>query len=148
MAKRTPSKLTGEQLNQLREAFAVYDVNRDGKVTTRELGMVMRQLGQNPTEADLLAMIKDSSETIRFDDFALFMADKLEKVDTKEELLEAFRAFDVNGSGVISSHEFRHMLTHHGEPLTDDEADELIRVADTGSGTINYYDFVNEMIPK
>ena len=32
----------------------------------------------------------------------------------QEELMEAFRVFDVNGSGVISAEEFRHVMTNLG----------------------------------
>ena len=34
-------------------AFRIFDVDNDGKITTRELGAVLRSLGQNPTDIEL-----------------------------------------------------------------------------------------------
>lgn len=38
-------QLTPQQLEELKEAFAIYDLDGDGTITTRELGSVMRALG-------------------------------------------------------------------------------------------------------
>lgn len=153
MAKNQPTDFTDDQLDELKEAFAVYDTNRDGVITTRELGTVMRQLGQNPTEAEIQEMIKqldkDSSGTINFNEFVTLMADKMKTVVTEEDIRDAFRVFDVNGNGEISAHELRHVITNLGERLTEEEANEMIRVADLdGDGLINYLDFINVMSSK
>lgn len=153
MAKKQPTNLTDDQMDELKEAFAVYDTNRDGIITTRELGTVMRQLGQNPTEAEILEMIKqvdkDRSGTISFSEFVVLMGEKMKTVDTEEDVRDAFRVFDVNGNGQISAHELRHVATNLGEKLTEEEVNEMIRVADSdGDGVIDYKDFINMMIPK
>ena len=44
---------------EFKEAFALFDKDGDGTITTRELGTVMRSLGQNPTEAELQDMINE-----------------------------------------------------------------------------------------
>jgi len=44
---------------ELKEAFMLFDKDGDGTVTTKELATVMKSLGQNPTEADLLDMINE-----------------------------------------------------------------------------------------
>ena len=48
-----------EQIAEFKEAFSLFDKDGDGTITTKELGTVMRSLGQNPTEAELQDMINE-----------------------------------------------------------------------------------------
>lgn len=43
----------------IKEAFLVFDKDGDGTVSTEELGEVMRSMGQNPTEKELMDMIAE-----------------------------------------------------------------------------------------
>ena len=42
----------------LQEAFSFFDKDQDGRITNRELRGLMRSLGQNPTEAEILKMLR------------------------------------------------------------------------------------------
>jgi len=145
--------LTEEQIAEFKEAFSLFDKDGDGTITTKELGTVMRSLGQNPTEAELQDMINevdaDGNGTIDFPEFLSLMARKMKDTDTEEELVEAFKVFDRDGNGLISAAELRHVMTNLGEKLTDEEVDEMIREADVdGDGHINYEEFVRMMMAK
>merc|ERR1712183_314957 len=149
----TSEQLTEEQINKFKEAFALFDKDGDGTITTKELGTVMRSLGQNPTEAELQDMINevdaDGNGTIDFPEFLSLMARKMGDTDTEEELIEAFKVFDRDGNGLISAAELRHVMSNLGEKLTDEEVDEMIREADVdGDGHINYEEFVRMMMAK
>ncbi|KAH8095800.1 hypothetical protein JL720_3129 [Aureococcus anophagefferens] len=125
-------QLTEEQIAEFKEAFSLFDKDGDGTITTKELGTVMRSLGQNPTEAELADMINEMKDT-----------------DSEEEILEAFKVFDKDGNGFISAAELRHIMTNLGEKLTDEEVDEMLREADIdGDGQINYEEFVKMMMSK
>jgi len=129
------------------------DKDGDGTITTRELGTVMRSLGQNPTEAELQDMISevdiDGSGTIDFPEFLTMMARKMKDTDSEEEIKEAFKVFDKDGNGFISATELRHVMTNLGEKLTEEEVDEMIREADLdGDGQVNYEEFVKMMMSK
>ncbi|KAK7504254.1 hypothetical protein BaRGS_00004558 [Batillaria attramentaria] len=146
-------QLTEEQIAEFKEAFSLFDKDGDGSITTKELGTVMRSLGQNPTEAELQDMINevdaDGNGTIDFPEFLTMMARKMKDTDSEEEIREAFRVFDKDGNGFISASELRHVMTNLGEKLTDEEVDEMIREADEdGDGQVNYDEFVKMMMAK
>merc|ERR1711898_75185 len=146
-------ELTDEQIAEFKEAFSLFDKDGDGTITPKELGTVMRSLGQNPTEAELQDMINevdvDGSGTIDFPEFLNLMARKMKDTDSEEEIKEAFKVFDKDGNGFISAAELRHIMTNLGEKLTDEEVDEMIREADIdGDGQINYDEFVKIMMSK
>jgi len=147
MAEELPFDLAQETLEEYKEAFNLFDRNGDGSITTGELGTVMRALGQNPTEAELADMINsidtDGNGVITFIEFVKLMVSKSRNADSEEELMEAFKVFDRNGDGYVNAAELRHVLTHIGEKLDEDEVDDLLREADVdGEGQIKYADFV------
>lgn len=143
-------------INCMLKFHIVFVINYEfltGCITTKELGTVMRSLGQNPTEAELQDMINevdaDGNGTIDFPEFLNLMARKMKDTDSEEELKEAFRVFDKDQNGFISAAELRHVMTNLGEKLTDEEVDEMIREADVdGDGQINYEEFVKVMMAK
>ena len=59
LTKTMSDQLTEEQIAEFKEAFSLFDKDGDGTITTKELGTVMRSLGQNPTEAELMDMINE-----------------------------------------------------------------------------------------
>uniref|UniRef100_A0A8C2G4U7 Calmodulin n=1 Tax=Cyprinus carpio TaxID=7962 RepID=A0A8C2G4U7_CYPCA len=83
-------QLTEEQIAEFKEAFSLFDKDGDGTITTKELGTVMRSLGQNPTEAELQDMINevdaDGNGTIDFPEFLTMMARKMKDTDSEEEI--------------------------------------------------------------
>ncbi|KAL2218224.1 calmodulin-like protein [Thermoascus aurantiacus ATCC 26904] len=145
--------LTEEQVSEFKEAFSLFDKDGDGQITTKELGTVMRSLGQNPSESELQDMINevdaDNNGTIDFPEFLTMMARKMKDTDSEEEIREAFKVFDRDNNGFISAAELRHVMTSIGEKLTDEEVDEMIREADQdGDGRIDYNEFVQLMMQK
>lgn len=112
------------QIAEFKEAFSLFDKDGDGTITTKELGTVMRSLGQNPTEAELQDMVNevdaDGNGTIDFPEFLTMMARKMKDTDSAEEIKEAFKVFDKDGNGLISANELRHIMTNLGEKLTDE----------------------------
>ena len=146
-------QLTEEQITAFKEAFSLFDRDGDGTITTKELGIVMRSLAQNPTDAELQDMINevdaDGNGTIDFPEFLTMMTIKMKDANSKEEIREAFRVFDRDGNGFISAAELRHVMTNLSEKLTDKEVNKIIREADIdGDGQVNYEEFVTMMTSK
>ncbi|CAG4958991.1 unnamed protein product [Parnassius apollo] len=145
--------LTEEQVAEFKEAFMLFDKDEDGTITMAELGVVMRSLGQRPSETELRDMVKevdqDGNGTIEFNEFLQMMSKKMRGSDGEDELREAFRVFDKNNDGLISSVELRHVMTNLGERLSEEEVDDMIREADLdGDGMVNYDEFVTILTSK
>ena len=135
------------------DAFNMFDTNHDGTITSQKLGELMRKLGQNPTEADLIQMIeavaKPGSKKIGFDEFVDMMEKKNNEEDTEVEIINAFRVFDTESNGLISNQNLSHIIRTLGETLSDKEIEEIINEADVdGDGFINYEEFVRMMMAK
>jgi calmodulin len=145
--------LTEEKIAEFKEAFEIFDKDKDGFITIKELHEIMKNLGQNPTEAELQDMINevdiDGNGNIDFKEFLGLMARKMRDTDTEEELIEAFKVFDRDSNGLISGQELKHVMISLGEKITDEEVEEMIREADIdGDGYINYEEFVRMIINK
>jgi calmodulin len=152
-APQGPNSLTEEQVSEFKEAFDLFDKNGDGRIPTKELGTMMRSLGQNPSDSELQDMIDevdaDNTGTIDFTEFLTMIARETKEIDSEGEIKEAFKLFDRDDSGFISAAELRKVMSSLGENLTDDEIDEMIReTGQEGDGRIDYNEFVQLMMGK
>uniref|UniRef100_A0AAQ4QQB5 Troponin C, slow skeletal and cardiac muscles n=1 Tax=Gasterosteus aculeatus aculeatus TaxID=481459 RepID=A0AAQ4QQB5_GASAC len=139
---------------EFKAAFDIFVQDaEDGCISTKELGKVMRMLGQNPTPEELQEMIdevdEDGSGTVDFDEFLVMMV-RCMKDDSKgkseEELAELFRMFDKNTDGYIDLDELKMMLESTGEPITEDDIEELMKDGDKNNdGKIDYDEFLEFM---
>ncbi|MEJ1276631.1 sema domain immunoglobulin domain (Ig) short basic domain secreted (semaphorin) 3G [Cricetulus griseus] len=145
-------QLTEEQKNEFKAAFDIFVLGaEDGCISTKELGKVMRMLGQNPTPEELQEMIdevdEDGSGTVDFDEFLVMMV-RCMKDDSKgkseEELSDLFRMFDKNADGYIDLDELKMMLQATGETITEDDIEELMKDGDKNNdGRIDYDDLLS-----
>jgi calmodulin len=136
---------------ECKEVFDLFDKDKDGAITQKEIADVLRTLGANPTKEEIEMIFKetdtDNSGKIEFEEFMDLFKSKISFPGLEEDLIEAFRLFDREGSGTVSVQEFKHVMTTLGDALTDEEAEELLRKADIDEkGLINYDEFVKSIV--
>ena len=145
--------LTDEQIIEFREAFQAFDKDGNGSITTKELGTVMRCLGQNLSEAEIKEMIdivdEDKNGTIDFQEFLHLMARKMKIIDKEEELLDAFNILDRDGSGKISKYELRYIIMSTDSKIKGDDIEDIIKTIGTDEeGKIDLQDFIDILMSQ
>merc|ERR1712165_528191 len=112
MAKRperlSPDRqITMQDIDCLKEAFALFDCDRDGEITVEELGKVMRTHGFDPTEEDMIRNVDTNANgAIDFNEFIEMMV-KGRAHSVEDDVVHAFKVFDRDGDGLISEEELR-----------------------------------------
>lgn len=141
--------LTPEQLEEFKSSFQVFDKDLDGVITVHELGIAMRAMGHNPTQIELQEMIEevdvDKDGAISFEEFVSMMLKTITDVEIQDKTIEAFKVFDRDGSGVIRASELKNIMIKLGEPIDEDEADDLIKLAIQEDGLIDYVKFIKSV---
>ena len=135
------------QRAEFQAAFDFFDKNGDKAISAKELGVVMRNIGQHITEQELNQMIieadEDGSGTIDFEEFLGLMSKRLQELDVKEELIEAFRVYDKEKNGCITVEEIKKILQKMGETVSKEEIEEVLKDLDPESTKIfRYEDYV------
>ncbi|XP_028003138.1 calcium-binding protein 1 isoform X3 [Eptesicus fuscus] len=153
---RQPDRsLRPEEIEELREAFREFDKDKDGYINCRDLGNCMRTMGYMPTEMELIELSQQINMNlggqVDFDDFVELMGPKLlaETADMigVKELRDAFREFDTNGDGEISTSELREAMRKLlGHQVGHRDIEEIIRDVDlNGDGHVDFEEFVRMM---
>lgn len=77
----TRPELTDEQKQEIKEAFELFDTDKDGAVDYHELKVAMRALGFDLKKAEVLKILRDHDKTgrglLEFEDFAKISKFKL-----------------------------------------------------------------------
>ncbi|KAJ4774683.1 Calmodulin [Rhynchospora pubera] len=145
------AELSEEQVASMREAFSLFDTDGDGRIAPSDLGVLMRSLGGNPTQAQLKEITTSEKLTTPFDfnRFLDLMRTHLRPEPFDRPLRDAFKVLDKDGTGVVHVSDLRHVLTSIGEKLEPAEFDEWIREVDVGpDGAIRYEDFIQRLLAK
>lgn len=56
-----PTGLSQDQVQEIREAFELFDMDKDGRIDYHELKVAMRALGFDLKKAEVLKILRDSS---------------------------------------------------------------------------------------
>ncbi|XP_052420184.1 calcium-binding protein 2 isoform X1 [Carassius gibelio] len=145
-------ELRPEEIDELREAFKEFDKDKDGFISCKDLGNCMRTMGYMPTEMELIELSQQINMNlgghVDFEDFVGLMGPKLlaETADMIgiKELRNAFKEFDTNGDGEISTGELREAMRKLlGQQVGHRDLEDILRDIDlNGDGHVDFEEFV------
>ncbi|KAJ1958420.1 Calcium-binding component of the spindle pole body (SPB) half-bridge [Dipsacomyces acuminosporus] len=144
-------KINDDQLEEIREAFSLFDTNKDGYIDYFELKVAMRALGFDQKKGDVLKVLQrygtDDGSKISMDSFIQVMSDMISKRDPIEEYKKAFKLIDETGTGKITTTNLRRIARELGENITDEEIQAMIDEFDLDNdGGINEDEFIKIMV--
>nr|CAD7595037.1 unnamed protein product [Timema genevievae] len=144
----------------IRKAFQMFDTNKSGFIETLKISTILNTMGQLFDDNELQALIDETDPEgtilssirsalsftgtgkVNFDGFTRIAAHFLEEEDAEamqQELKEAFRLYDREGNGYITTATLREILAALDDKLGPDDLDGIITEIDTdGSGTVDF----------
>merc|ERR1712146_65042 len=100
--------LKQDEIEEIKEAFDLFDTDQSGEIDLKELKAAMQSLGyesKNETIFTMLAELdKDGNASLDFEEFLELMSGKegKDEKDTREEIDKVFRLFDADSKGVAT----------------------------------------------
>merc|ERR1712215_148508 len=149
--------LAADEIKCLKVCFDLFDTKKVDFLSADDLGEIMRAMGFIPSEEelkDLLAEIdEDGSGEIEFGEFcqlcATFLVEDPDMETIKTELKDAFRVYDKEGQGFITTETLRGLISELLAPLTDEELEGILDELDEdGSGSMDFDEFCEMMMTK
>ena len=144
--KKTDSMIT--------KVFKLYDIKKAGFLDFSLLPEMLRAAGGIFLDKELEPHMEkirtaNGSDTFNLKDFTQLCEEFSKNDETPEDLIEAFRFWDTDGSGKITTEDIRKALTTLGDALSEDEINALIREADPSNiGVIDYEAYSNLLFKK
>ena len=162
MSKRGGSKrverpgLSSEEVDEIKQAFDLFDTNGTGKIDPKELKAAMQSLGfdsKNPTIYQLFADL-DTPEAernggINFDDFVDAINDKLGDKESKEGIRRIFDLFiDDPNADTITLSSLKKISKELGENMSDEELKDMLERASKNGVELTFEEFYDIMTKK
>lgn len=118
------------QPNEIKEIFGLFDKSSSGFVRTQELGTLIRAINLNPSEAEIIEMMKkvdpNSSGQFNLQSLENLIRHRGKDPDSLQDVVDALKVFDSDHDGKISVSEFTYAMTNMGEQMNAQEIQEII----------------------
>ncbi|MCJ1274814.1 Calcium-binding component of the spindle pole body (SPB) half-bridge [Puttea exsequens] len=163
MEREEANQLTEEQREEIKEAFNLFDLDKDQRIDYHELKVAMKALGFDLPKQEILSILQTHGQPspstqsknnnpslpthtrllLPFPAFQSVMAQRILARDPREEILRAFELFDEGGKGKISLGDLRRVARELGEGLEEEELGAMIDEFDMdGDGAISREEFL------
>eukprot|EP00903_Cladosiphon_okamuranus_P012618 g11805.t1 len=133
-AKADIPDIHAESVQELREAFDMFDTKGTGEIPMSELVDSMQTLGfqdKNPLMFEIMLKIsaKRRGSSTTFAQFAEDMADLIRGVNQEKDLRMVFNMLDTDNTGRISLENLKKVANEFGENRSDAELMEMLDTA-------------------
>ncbi|KAJ1725672.1 Calcium-binding component of the spindle pole body (SPB) half-bridge [Coemansia erecta] len=150
-SRATQTKLSDEKLEEIREAFNLFDTKKSGYLDYFELKVAMRALGFDLKKDEVLKLLQrqnaDDHSKISQDGFMKVAAEMISNRNPVDEYKKAFKLIDENNTGFITANSLRRIARELGENISDEEISAMIEEFDIrGDGNIKEDEFVQIMM--
>jgi len=144
-----------DEIKVLKLCFNLFDVKKQNFLSADDLDDILRAMGFRPSKEELQEILEeideDGSGEIEFGEFcqlcAKFLVEEPDEETMKAELKEAFRVYDRDGAGFITTDQLREIIAELDPRLTKEDLDGIIEEIDEdGSGTMDFDEFCQMMM--
>lgn len=149
MSRRTEQKaqyerpgLSQDEIEELREAFNLFDADGSGTIDAKELKTAMESLGYKDKNRMVFQMLENLSggDELDFNAFLDLMTAKISDTDSREDIDKVFHLF--TDGPTITIQDLQRVSRELGESLTSEELQEMVDRADlNGDGGIDASEF-------
>ena len=143
-------------MDEIRQAFDLFDTNGTGKIDPKELKAAMQSLGfdtKNPTIYTLIADL-DTPEAaknggVNFDDFVGSINNKLGDKESKEGIHRIFELFiDDPNADTITLSSLKKIAQELGENMSAEELKDMLERASANGTELTFDEFYEIMTKK
>merc|ERR1712001_55735 len=147
--------LEKDEIKVLKSCFTLFDVKKQDFLSADDLDDILRAMGFRPSKEELKEILEeideDGSGEIEFAEFcqlcAKFLIEEPDDETMKAELKEAFRVYDKEANGFITTDQLREIIAEVDTKLTSEDLDGIIEEIDEdGSGTMDFDEFCQMMM--
>merc|ERR1739847_16017 len=147
--------LEQDEVKVLKSCFTLFDVKKQDFLSADDLDDILRAMGFRPSKEELKEILEeideDGSGEIEFEEFcqlcAKFLIEEPDEETMKKELKEAFRVYDKEANGFITTDQLREIISELDARLTSEDLDGIIEEIDEdGSGTVDFDEFCAMMM--
>jgi centrin-1 len=154
--KANTSGLSKDEVDEIRQAFDLFDTNGSGKIDPKELKAAMQSLGfdaKNPTIFQLIADLDtpDSAKRggIDFDTFVDAINEKLGDKDTKDGIRRIFNLFiDDPNTETITLSSLKRIAKELGENMSPEDLKDMLQRASSNGTDLTFDEFYEIMTKK
>merc|ERR1712170_49408 len=149
--------LANDEIKCLKVCFDLFDTKKQDYLSADDLDEIMRAMGFRPSKEELQDLLEeideDGSGQIEFAEFcqlcATFLVEDPDIEVMKRELKDAFRLYDKEGLGYITTETLRGLISELLAPLTEEELEGILEELDEdGSGSMDFDEFCEMMMTK